>query len=74
MFKTLGQLSKAYKDGKLLRKNKLVIDGDTARVSAVPLDKQTQKPVKGAEAVVVFECPASTLVADALKLAGIPLA
>ncbi len=74
MYKTLSQLAKAYKDGKLSKKSKLVVDDGKATVTAAPVDKKTLKPVKDAEAVVVFEMDTAQLLRDALKLSGVPTA
>lgn len=72
-FKTLAQLSKAYKDGKLSKKDKLCLSGKSAKVMAVPVDKKTKKPVVGATPEVVFEATSDQLLLDALKLAGVPV-
>lgn len=73
-FKSLKALSKAYADGKILKKNKLVLNDDgTATVTAVPLDKEG-KPVKGAAAEVVFSVTQKDLLQEAIKLAGVPVA
>ena len=73
-YKTLAQLAKAYKDGGLSKKSKVVVEDGTAKVSAVPVDKKSKKAIAGAAPEVVFEACAGQLLKDALKLAGVPMA
>ncbi len=73
-FKSLTQLAKAFKEGKISKRSKLTLSDDgNAVVAAVPTDKQG-KPIKGAAAEVVFQSTSNQVLRDALKLAGIPVA
>lgn len=75
-FKTVDQLAKAYKDGKLNKaKSKAVVNDDgTVTVSAVPVDKKTKKAVAGALPEVVFTGNVKDLLKLLLKKLGIPVA
>src|SRR5580692_6112838 len=75
-YKTLGQLAKAYKTGKLnKKKNKLTIDSTgLVRVwVASNIDKKTKKPAVGAPLdTVVFESSVDKIVQSILRSMIIP--
>ncbi len=74
-YKTVAQLAKGYKDGKINRtKAKAVVADGKVTVSAIPVDKKTKKAIVGATAEVVFEACAEATLKELLKKSGVPVA